>query len=291
MKSHSYSIVDVFAERKYAGNQLAVVRGAGDLSSRTMQRIAREMNFSETTFILSDQTRKGGYDVRIFTTTQELPFAGHPTIGTAFIIQKEVVKKRIRQLVLSLKYGPVTVTFDYLKGKPSVIWLNVKDPKFGRVISRDTIARMMGVDRNDVDERFPAQMITIGFPFIVAPLKNLGVLKRVRPNAEELQKAGMSEILLFSPEPREPNNDLSVRFFSKAFNIVEDPATGSANCGLAAYLVKHKYFGKKRINIRVDQGNEIGRPSVLRLRGQIADGRIEMSVGGHVVLTAKGQLV
>ena len=146
MRAHSYSIVDVFAEKKYAGNQLAVIRDAGDLSTSTMQKIAREMNFSETTFILSDQTRRGGYDVRIFTTTQELPFAGHPTIGTAFIIQKQIVEKRIRELVLNLKYGPVRVTFDYLKGKPSVIWLNVKGPKFGREFSRDAIARLMKVD-------------------------------------------------------------------------------------------------------------------------------------------------
>ena len=283
--------MDVFAEKKYAGNQLAVIRQAGDLSSSTMQRIAREMNFSETTFILSDQTRKGGYDVRIFTTTQELPFAGHPTIGTAFIIQKEIVKKRIRQLVLNLKYGPVPVTFDYVKGKPSVIWLNVKGPKFGREFSRDTIARMIGVDRNEVDERFPAQLVTIGFPFIVAPVKSLNALKSVHPNADELQRAGLGEILLFSPEPRERGNDLSVRFFSKAYNVVEDPATGSANCGLAAYLLKHNYFGKKKINIRVDQGHEIGRPSLLRLRGEIANGQIKVSVGGHVVLTGKGELV
>ena len=101
----------------------------------------------------------------------------------------------------------------------------------------------------------------------------------------------MGEILLFSPEPRERGNDLSVRFFAEAYGIVEDPATGSANCGLAAYLVKHNYFGKKRINVRVDQGDEIGRPSLLRLRGEIVDGRINASVGGHVVLTGKGELV
>jgi trans-2,3-dihydro-3-hydroxyanthranilate isomerase len=291
VRAHSYSILDVFAEKKYVGNQLAVVREAGDLSSRTMQQIASEMNFSETTFILSDHTRRGGYDVRIFTTTRELPFAGHPTIGTAFIIQKEIVKKRIPRLVLNLKYGPVGVTFDYLKGEPSVIWLSVKGPKFGRVFSHDTIARMVGVDRNEVDERYPAQMITIGFPFIAAPLKSLSALKRVNPNADEFRKAGIGEILLFSPEPRERGNDLSVRFFSESYGIVEDPATGSANCGLAAYLVKHNYFGKKRINIRVDQGHERGRPSLLHLRGEIVDGRINASVGGHVVLTGKGELV
>lgn len=283
--------MDVFAEKKYAGNQLAVVREAGDLSSHTMQRIAREMNFSETTFILSDETQRGGYDVRIFTTTQELPFAGHPTIGTAFIIQKEIVKKRIGRLVLNLKYGPVPVTFDYVKGKPSVIWLNVKGPKFGRVVSRDTIARMIQVDQNEVDERFPAQLVTIGFSFMVAPLKSLRALKHVHPNVDEFQKSGVGGILLFSPEPRERNNDLSVRFFAKAYGIVEDPATGSANCGLAAYLLKHNYFGKKRINIRVDQGHEIGRPSLLRLRGDITGGQIKVSVGGHVVLTGKGELV
>ena len=122
-------------------------------------------------------------------------------------------------------------------------------------------------------------------------MKGLSALKRVHPNADEFEKAGIGGILLFSPEPRERGNDLSVRFFAKAYGIVEDPATGSANCGLAAYLLKHNYFGKKRINTRVDQGHEIGRPSLLRLRGEIADGQIKVSVGGHVVLTGKGELV
>ena len=291
MPAHSYWIVDVFSEKKYAGNQLAVVREAADLSARTMQLIAREMNFAETTFILSDQARKGGYDVRVFTTTLELPFAGHPTIGTAFIIQKEVLRKRVSRLVLNLKYGPVGVSFDYLKGVPSVVWLKVKGPKFGRVIPPETVARVLGLDRKDIDERFLAQQITIGFPFIVAPLKNLDALKRVHPDPEEFDRAGIGEILSFSPEPRERGNDLSARFFSKAYGIVEDPATGSANCGLAAYLVRHKYLGRKKVKVRVDQGHEVGRPSLLRLRGETVNGRIVVSVGGHVVVTGKGELV
>ena len=255
MQPHQYTILDVFAERKYGGNQLAVVEDAQDLSSQKMQLIAREMNFAETTFILSKEQRKGGYDVRIFTTSKELPFAGHPSLGTAFVIQQDIVARKVRQVILNLKYGPVPVEFDYQNGKPSTLWLNVKNPRFGKLVSPRTIAGLMGIDRNDVDGRFPPQVVSIGIPFVIAPLRTLKALKRVRPSVDEFDKAGIREILLFCPESRDPDNDLAVRFFSRTYDIHEDSATGSANAGLAAYLVKHRYFGKSKIDVRVEQGH------------------------------------
>src|SRR5215831_4398936 len=200
LRTHNYTILDVFAERKYGGNQLAVVDDAGDLSSQKVQLIAREMGFSETTFILSKEQRKGGYDVRIFTTSKELPFAGHPSLGTAFVIQEDIVARKVRQVILNLKYGQVPVEFDYQNGKPTNLWLNVKNPKIGKLVSPDTIALLLGINRDDVDQRFPAQTVTIGIPFVIAPLRNLKALKRVRPNVDEFDKAGITELLLFSPE-------------------------------------------------------------------------------------------
>ena len=114
---HVFYIVDVFAEEKYAGNQLGVFRNANDLSDKDMQKIAKEMNYSETTFILADEERDGGFDVRIFTPEEELPFAGHPTLGTAFVIQQEIMKKPVEKIILNLKVGKIPVTFSYDVGK------------------------------------------------------------------------------------------------------------------------------------------------------------------------------
>ena len=123
MRKLTFYIVDVFAEEKYAGNQLAVFRNARALSDIEMQRVAKEMNYSETTFILSDEKRDGGYDVRIFTPEKEVPFAGHPTLGTAYVIQREIVKEPIETVVLNLKVGQIPTTFSYSEEHGDVLWM------------------------------------------------------------------------------------------------------------------------------------------------------------------------
>src|SRR4030042_2345154 len=130
MAAVPFSIVDVFAEEKYAGNQLAVVRNAQGLSSEQMQKIAREMNFSETTFVLSDAPRDDGYDVRIFTPAAEVPFAGHPTLGTAWVIRQEIVHSPVEQVKLNLQVGQIPVTFGQA-AEPDVLWMKQNPPTFG----------------------------------------------------------------------------------------------------------------------------------------------------------------
>ncbi|MFX1487078.1 MAG: PhzF family phenazine biosynthesis protein, partial [Promethearchaeota archaeon] len=157
MKRLTFYIVDVFAEKKYAGNQLAVVRDAKTLSDSDMQRIAKEMNYSETTFILSDDEKRGGYDVRIFTPENELPFAGHPTLGTAFVIQNEVVGKRVERIVLNLKIGQIPVTFDYANENAETLWMKQINPVFGRTFDLRVLSNVLSLDAEDIDERFPIQ--------------------------------------------------------------------------------------------------------------------------------------
>jgi len=140
MESLTFYIVDVFAEEKYAGNQLAVVRGAKALSDNEMQRIAKEMNYSETTFILSDEKRDGGYDVRIFTPEKEVPFAGHPTLGTAYVIQQKIVKKPIKRMVLNLKVGQIPTTFSYSEEYGDVLWMKQMQPIFGQTFDAELIS-------------------------------------------------------------------------------------------------------------------------------------------------------
>ncbi len=294
-KGKIFYIVDVFAEQKYAGNQLAVVRDAAGLSDGEMQNITKEMNYSETTFILSDEKRNGGYDVRIFTPAVEVPFAGHPTLGTAYAIQQEIIKEPIEKIILNLKVGQIPVTFNYEGKDKNVLRMKQIEPAFGQTIEPEQISKMLGINTSDIDERFPVQEVSTGMFFIIVPLKTLDAVKGATIAKDKyfklIEDRQAKAILVFCPETYSRQNDLNVRVFVDYYGIPEDPATGSGNGCLAGYLVKHRYFGKDQIDIRVEQGYEIGRPSLLYLRAENKEGRINISVGGKVVMVAKGDLV
>ena len=288
MPNSTFYIVDVFAEEKYAGNQLAVVRGAGDLSDGEMQRIAAEMNYSETTFILSDEERDGGYDVRIFTPREEIPFAGHPTLGTAYVIAREIASEPVEHVTLNLKAGRIPVSIG------NVSWMRQTLPTFGDTFTTGRLSRVLGLEDADLEEWFPIREVSTGLPCIVTPLKNLEALKRCRVNIDAyydlISSTRAKAILVFSPEPY-GDADLAARFFADYYGVPEDPATGSANGCLAAYLVEHRYFGTDSIDIRVEQGYEIGRPSLLYLRAERREGEINVFVGGKVQMVARGVLL
>ena len=288
-------IVDVFAEVEYSGNQLAVVLGAGSMSSSQMQQIAKEMNYSETTFILSDSQRDGGYDVRIFTPQEELPFAGHPTLGTAYVIQKAVIEDRVDTVTLNLKVGQIPVTFHYRDREIDVLWMHQKPPTFGSSIDAETAARVLCLHESDIDDRYPIQEVSTGVPFIIVPLRTLDALKKVQLAREAysqlIEGLDAKMVLVFCPFARSAENNLSVRVFADYYGVAEDPATGSANGCLAGYLVRYRYFGEQPVDVRVEQGYEIGRPSLLLLRAAESDEGIDVFVGGRVIMVARGELV
>jgi trans-2,3-dihydro-3-hydroxyanthranilate isomerase len=295
MEKLTFYILDVFAEEKYAGNQLAVVRDAKQLSDSQMQRIAKEMNYSETTFILSEQERDNGYDVRIFTLEQELPFAGHPTLGTAFVIQQEIVGEPAEKVNLNLKVGQIPVTFNYEEGRTDILWMKQIEPIFGATIGPQLIAGVLGIDESDIDEKFPIQEVSTGIFFIIVPLRTLDAVKRAKVARDKyfgmIEDLQAKAIFIFCPETYKKENDINARMFCDYYGIAEDPATGSANGCLAGYLVKYRFFGDKKVDVRVEQGYEIGRPSLLYLRAEDSGGKIDVSVGGKVVMVAKGELV
>lgn len=294
MRVNKFYILDVFAEEKYAGNQLAVVRVKKKLSDSEMQKIAREINFSETTFILSDRPEKGGYNVRIFTPQQEIPFAGHPTLGTAYIIQKEIIKKPIKDVILNLKVGQIPVALSYRGGKISRLTMKQMEPTFGRRFDIQKIAEVLSLNESEIDERFPIEEVSTGLPFIVVPLKTLDTVKRALVEKERyfalIKDIDAKAILIFCPETYKKENHLNVRMFAHYYGISEDPATGSANGCLAGYLVKYRYFNKEQINVRIEQGYEIGRPSLLFLNAKKIVEGIEVYVGGKVIEIARGVL-
>ena len=290
MTTQSLYILDVFAEQKYAGNQLAVVRNASILSDEQMQKIAKEMNYSETTFILNDESRDKGYDVRIFTPAAEVPFAGHPTIGTAFVVRHEIIKRTVEQVILNLKVGQVHVSFE-----KDILWMKPKETIFGETFEPEEILQFLTVGKEDIDNKFPIQHVSIGIDFVFVPLKSLDAVKKASivkgKLFDWLRDKQIKCVFVFCSETYSPQNDMNVRLFADCLGITEDPATGSANSCLASYLVKHRYFGKKIIDIRVEQGYEINRPSLLYLRAEENDEKIDVSVGGKVKLIAKGELI
>jgi trans-2,3-dihydro-3-hydroxyanthranilate isomerase len=290
-----FYIVDVFAVEKYTGNQLAVFTDAGSLSDEQMQRIAKETNYSETTFIPSTEMREGGYEVRIFTPEQELPFAGHPTLGTAYIIQQELIKNQVDRVNLNLKVGQIPVTLHYAGESVEWLWMQQKTPTFGQGFSADKIAPILNLEVDEIDTRFPIEEVSTGVPFIIVPLKTLAAIKRIKVNKDKyfelIEKTQAKAILVFCAETYSPENNLNVRMFADYLGVPEDPATGSANGCLAGYLVEYSYFGEESINLRVEQGYEIGRPSLLLLKAQKSQQGIEVSVGGKVILVAKGEFV
>jgi len=291
MNRLSYYVVDVFAEKKFTGNQLAVFRDARKLSNEEMQVIAREINYSETTFILSDKPNNGGFDVRIFTPKEEVPFAGHPTLGTAYIIHDEILQGKTNVVILNLKVGRIPVAFS----QDGYCWMKQIPPTFGQQYKPAALAHILDLEDSDVDDRFPIEEVSTGLPFFIVPLKNIAALKKARVDKEKyfdfIQNTTAKGILIFCPETHELQNNISVRVFVDYYGVPEDPATGSGNGCLAGYLVKHRYFGKETIDLRAEQGHEIGRPSLLLLRAEGQDDNINISVGGKSIIVARGEFV
>ncbi|MEB3886122.1 PhzF family phenazine biosynthesis protein [Lyngbya sp. CCY1209] len=291
----NFYIVDVFAEAKYAGNQLAVFLGEGtaSLSDEEMLEIAREINYSETTFIRSENLEDGGYDVRIFTPSKELPFAGHPTLGTAYIIQQEIIKKAVDRITLNLGVGQIPVTWSDTETEEELLWMRQNPPEFYHSFDRDAIAPVLGLEIEDFDDRFPIQEVSTGVPFIITPLKTQAALRKAKVNLDAyyqfIKTANAKEIFLFCPEAYDPEHQFSARMFAPALGIPEDPATGSANGCFAGYLAHYNYFGSDRVEVQVEQGYEIDRPSLLFLKAQKNGDKIEVMVGGKVVAIARGE--
>lgn len=291
MKEHPFYIADVFAERKYAGNQLGIIRNAENISSEEMLDITREMNYSETTFILSDTPENGGYNVRIFTPGGEVPFAGHPTLGTAALIREKIAPDNPDRIILNLRIGqiPVNIIDD-------IYWMEQMEPEFAKCFSPEEISSIIGVESSEIDPELPVQWVSTGLPTVIVPLKDLKSVKKVRINRETydpfIEQNGKVLILVFTRETLFEENDIHDRVLATCHGIEEDPATGSANGCFAGYLAKHSVLGNSRIdNIRVEQGYQVNRPSLLLLSARDNGEKVEVHVGGKVVFTAQGNLL
>jgi trans-2,3-dihydro-3-hydroxyanthranilate isomerase len=288
--SQDLHIVDVFARERYTGNQLAVVESQGTMGDEGMQAVAREMDFSETTFI---ESRAEPYRVRIFTPEAEVPFAGHPTLGTAHVVRERVADGRPEAVVLDLNVGRVPVEVRERDGRET-LWMTQQPPEFGETLSHDRLAAVLGLSADRLDTDWPVQVVSTGLPAVIVPLADRAALTDIdldRGAYDHLTGDREAKLVhAFCADPRDPDNDLAVRMFAPAYGVPEDPATGSANGCLAAYLARHAYFGSGVVDARVEQGHEVGRPSLLYLAATDRGDDVRVEVGGRVVDVARGEL-
>jgi trans-2,3-dihydro-3-hydroxyanthranilate isomerase len=285
-------IVDVFARERYAGNQLAVVESDGDLSDTEMQAVAAEMDFSETTFVESDASP---YRVRIFTPEAEIPFAGHPTLGTAAVIREHIAAGTPDEVVLNLDVGEVPVTVDEDGDGAETLWMTQQPPEFGAQLAHDRLAAVLGLEESALDTDWPVQIVSTGLPTIVVPLADRATLTDIEVDREAYDDVTgdreAKNVLAFCPDPRSDGNDFAVRVFAPFYGVPEDPATGSSNGCLAGYLARHRYTGSESVSARVEQGYEMGRASLVHLETSDDGGEVEVEVGGRVVPVARGELI
>jgi len=284
-----FQILDVFAGQKYQGNQLAVFIADDHLATDEMQRIAREINFSETTFICGLNPQQAAADVRIFSPLTELDFAGHPVIGTALVL-KEMLKPVDGEISLLLKVGSVKARF--ADDCSAQVWIKQPKPVFGETLEKKKAAELLSLPEEAISDDLPVQMVSTGLPHFIIPLNGLDWLKKSRINPEAynevIEMTGIKNILPYTEEPYEPEQDIAVRMFAPGIGIPEDPATGSGNGCLAAYLLHNTYKNRDRYKFTVGQGSEIGRPSVLYLEAKRSGAGYDILLGGNAVEIASG---
>jgi trans-2,3-dihydro-3-hydroxyanthranilate isomerase len=282
---------DVFSSRPLEGNSLAVFSDGGGLSDAEMQLVAKEMNLSETTFVLPRDAateREHGVRVRIFTVQEELPFAGHPTLGTAFALRGQ---SGVEQIVLELNVGKVPVHFEDKAGEPAFGEMTQIDPNFGMQHDREAVARATGLRIEDFDEALPIETVSTGIPFTVTPIKSLAIIQNMQVNldgaAQYLEKSGGKFFYFVSRETVDRDARLHARML---FYNGEDPATGSAAGCTAAWMVAHGVANPDE-RVLIEQGIEMNRPSRIFVRASLRDNRVvNVRVGGHSVEIMRGEL-
>lgn len=282
---------DVFSSNPLEGNSLAVLSDARGLSDAEMQAIAKEMNLSETTFILPrdpETQRDRGIRVRIFTVQEELPFAGHPTLGTAFALRNQ---SGAAQVTLELNVGKVPIHFEQKDGQPAFGEMTQIDPEIGLIHDREAVARATGMQVEDFDASLPIQTVSTGLSFTVTPLRSLTAIRNLKVDLHAagayLEKTGGKFFYFVSRETTHPDAGLHARMI---FYNGEDPATGSAAGCTAAWMVKHGVAEPDR-RVMIEQGVEMQRPSRIFVRASRRDNRIvNVRVGGNAVEVIRGEI-
>lgn len=280
-----FYIVDVFTEKKYAGNQLAVFLEAEGLSDEQMQKIAREINFAESTFITKLSAESNAAEIRIFTPEYEMKFAGHPIIGTSWVLMNKIFGNQPRNITLKVPIGEIPVN-----QSGDLVWLQAAQPQFLDTFSADGFLSFSNLSSVDFDDEFPIQEVTTGSAFVIVPLKSKKALenlvldkdrmnewlhKHCKTNHRALYFYCLEDAKLISRMQCVENNQL-----------IEDAATGSASTCLQAFLLKYYSFEIQIIN---HQGDFINRPSQIYFDGKLTENHFDIKIGGETQFIAKGE--
>ena len=293
MKNDFY-VVDVFAQTRYSGNPLAVVVLREAMRPEEMQKIALEANYSETTFVVPEPESDAGYRTRIFTPSREIPFAGHPILGTAWVVREFLEPEQRGALLLNLPIGQIEVTFEQDEAGTEEVWFTAPTPSFGAVCDTAPVAAALGIAEKDIDLGSPIQQVAAGVSALIVPLKTLDALRHcqldLRAYRTLLDRGFPPLVYLFCRETYDEANDFCVRFFFEAGGVREDPATGNGAAFFGAYLLKYPSVPNKR-RWRIEQGHNVNRPSLVLLLAELQDGKPLVKVGGGAVTTVAGQLL
>ena len=298
---YTFYTADVFTDQLFGGNQLGVLPDARGLTTEQMHAITREFNYSESTFVFPPENPRHTRRVRIFTPGGEIPFAGHPTVGTAHVlaaIGEISLTGPETRIVLEENVGPVPVVIRARDGKPDFAQLSVAQlPKVSTPpVSRDMLASILSLDSGDLlDGDYAPQGVSCGLPFLLVPLRDRKAVARSRLRLDlwEQVLAGTEHemVMVFAADAERPGSDIRARMYGPSVNVAEDPATGSAGACLAGYLAA-RTPRDGTLRWVVEQGFEMGRPSILHIEADKDGAKITaVRVGGQTVLVSKGQLL
>jgi trans-2,3-dihydro-3-hydroxyanthranilate isomerase len=297
-RSYEFVQLDVFTRTPLTGNPLAIFTDARGLTDRQMQALAREMNLSETTFILPREPQVEAHEgkrVRIFTVEEELPFAGHPTLGTALYLHSAGAS-RANEIILHLNVGKIGVRFSAESNNRSdrvagdvFGEMRQRDPEFGPILPRDKVASVLGSDGSEIAAEWPSQVVSTGLPFAIVPIRDSKSLANLKPDLGRvgplLEGTGARFCYFICPEERQGRLEVRARMF---FYGGEDPATGSAAGCAVSWMVRHQ-LARSDEQILIHQGVEAGRPSEIFVRASREDERVtNVRVGGYAVEVLRG---
>lgn len=294
---YRYYLCDVFTDTRFGGNQLAVLPQAAGLSGERMQQVAREFNFSETTFVFPPEEAGHTNKVRIFTPMAEVPFAGHPNIGTAFVLATTgrlgAIDTALR-VTFEERAGLVPITIH--KRPDQSVWCELTAPErlsLGKTVGVGTVAAMLSLTADDIVTRaHPPQVASVGLPFLFVEVRDRAALGRVRVNSDKLETLvadDLPPLVHVYTRSDDAASDIRARVFAPLFGVPEDPATGSANCALAGLLSHYAQHSQGIDSWRIAQGVELGRPSLLEARAEKRAGVVtDTWIGGACVLVGEG---
>ena len=300
-QTYRYLHLDVFTEALLEGNQLAVFTDARGLDAGLMQKIALEMAFSETTFVLPPENSNADFRVRIFTPRRELPMAGHPTIGTAFALSTDnLIEVGLPTITLGLGIGPTPVALEWNSKRLRFAWMTQPLPEFGPELTNvSEMAAALGIQETEIrSTSLPIQVVSCGLPFLFVPLASRQTVDATELDRNALRhfcataRLGELPAFVFSLEPAGAEETVFSRMFAPGFGVAEDPATGGASGALGSYLITHRAVSADQAHHMISlQGAKMGRPSRIHISIEEGDGRISrVRVGGQAVVVGEGTI-